>query len=201
MAPLSKIQRGHYGRCGTCRLIVLENRDHLSESAARARYETHRNDPKDPGYRKFFEPLVDALSARLKAPARILDYGTGTASALPGMLGERGYILRTYDPLFRPDVESLAERYDAVTCTETFEHFSQPAREFDKLQSLLRPGGVLAVMTLLLQPGQDFATWWYREDPTHVAFYEEETLRWIAGHWRWKIEILSSRLMLFSKQS
>ena len=199
MAALSKIPRGHYARCGHCRLLILDARDQLSESAARARYEAHKNDPADPAYRKFFSPLVEALAARLQAPAEILDYGTGTASALPGMLTERGYSLRTFDPLFDPNPVSLTRDYDAVTCTETLEHFRFPALEFDKLQGLLRPGGILAVMTLILQSGQDFASWWYREDPTHIAFYEEETLRWIAARWGWKIEILSPRLIMYSK--
>jgi len=45
---------------------------------------------------------------------------------------------------------------------------------------LLVPGGVLAVMTEVLMPERDLATWAYARDPTHVCFYRPETFRWIA---------------------
>ena len=53
-----------------------------------------------------------------------------------------------YDPLFAPDRGVLQATYDFVTCTETAEHFHDPALEFARLDALLRPGGLLGLMTV-----------------------------------------------------
>ena len=61
----------------------------------------------------------------------------------------------------------------------------------------LRPGGVLGVMTLLLQAETDLARWAYARDPTHVAFYRPRTLRWIAGRHGWRLTTDARRIALF----
>jgi 2-polyprenyl-3-methyl-5-hydroxy-6-metoxy-1,4-benzoquinol methylase len=98
------------------------------------------------------------------------------------MMEERGHHMTVYDPLFAPDISALERQYDFVTCTEVVEHFHQPAREFELLASLVRPGGVLAIMTSLLHDGIDFQKWHYRRDPTHVSFYRRHTFIWLARH-------------------
>jgi 2-polyprenyl-3-methyl-5-hydroxy-6-metoxy-1,4-benzoquinol methylase len=96
------------------------------------------------------------------------------------MMREDGFDIRIYDPFFHPDESVLKERYDFITCTETAEHFHHPAREFPRLIGMLRPGGLLAVMTGMLEDRSRFPGWHYHRDPTHVMFYSEITMRWIA---------------------
>jgi 2-polyprenyl-3-methyl-5-hydroxy-6-metoxy-1,4-benzoquinol methylase len=114
-----------------------------------------------------------------------LDYGSGPGPALSVMLAERGFSVALYDPFFAPDAEVLERTYDFVTCTETAEHFFHPAEEFSRLRRLLRPGGLLAVMTEVLRDEASFADWWYLRDPTHVSFYRPETFEWLARHHGW----------------
>lgn len=76
-----------------------------------------------------------------------------------------------------------------MTCTETAEHFHDPFTEFDRMGALLRPGGLLGVMTLFQTDDAKFAGWRYRRDPTHVVFYRETTLRHIARSRGWSCEI------------
>jgi hypothetical protein len=117
-----------------------------------------------------------------------LDYGSGPGPTLSVMLEEKGFAVALYDPLFAAETGVLRQTYDFVTCTETAEHFFDPAVEFARLHELVRPGGWLAVMTELLGPERDFANWRYARDPTHTCFYSRRTLGWIAERYGWVLE-------------
>ena len=170
---------------------------HPSPDAARRRYETHNNQPNDPDYQAFFQPLLQALLAKSSAPAQVLDYGSGSGSPLPFMLKGLGYEVAVYDPLFKPDSGPLAGTYDIVTCTETMEHFGEAGAEMRKALDLLKPRGILALMSLWLQESQDFHTWWYKNDPTHISFYSPRTLAWMAQAWNLELQILGTRMAFF----
>jgi SAM-dependent methyltransferase len=174
-----------YLRCPDCALRFLDPAHHPDRALEEAEYRRHRNDPDDPGYRAFLARLAEPLIAALPEHAQGLDYGCGPGPALAAMLREAGHRVALYDPVFAPDARVLEAVYDFVTCTETAEHFHDPAREFARLDMLLRPGGILALMTQFQSDEARFANWNYRRDPTHVVFYREETLRWIASHHDW----------------
>lgn len=170
-----------YSRCDLCEATLLDPRHWPDPATARACYLEHENEPDDPGYRRFLSKLCDPLLERLAPGSRVLDYGCGPGPALAAMLREAGHGVALYDPLFEPDEAPLRKTYDAVACTEVAEHFLAPAREFDRLAALLRPGGWLAVMTCFQTEDARFAGWHYRKDPTHVVFYREATLRRLAA--------------------
>ena len=171
-----------YRRCPICLATVLDPSHHLTPEAEAAHYAHHQNDPTDPRYRRFLSRLADPLLAVLKPGSQVLDFGCGPGPALAAMLTEAGHQVALYDPVFAPDRAVLASSYDAVTCTETAEHFRDPAAEFDRLAGLLRPGGWLAVMTCFQTDDARFARWHYRLDPTHVVFYREATLATLAAN-------------------
>ncbi|HEX2079952.1 MAG TPA: class I SAM-dependent methyltransferase, partial [Longimicrobium sp.] len=168
-------------------------------AAERAHYGTHRNDVHDPRYRAFLARVADPLAQRLPPGAEGLDYGAGPAPALARMMEERGFRVSVYDPFFAPDEGVLRRRYDFVACTEAAEHFHHPAAEWARLDGLLRPGGWLGVMTELLDGVRGFAGWRYARDPTHVCFYAEETMRWIADRFGWRMESPGRNVVLFHK--
>ena len=117
------------------------------------------------------------------------------------MLREAGHDMALYDPLFRPDAAVLECSYDFVTCTETAEHFHDPAGAFDLMGRLLLPGGILAVMTCFQTDDARFANWHYRRDPTHVVFYREATLRRVAELRGWTCEIPAKDVALMRTPS
>lgn len=199
MTRFAELRGGRYLACGVCRLVHLHPSRHPSEEEERAHYGTHENDPDDPRYRSFLARLVDPLVARLSAGAEGLDFGCGPGPALARMMADRGFPTRGYDPFFAPEAEALRRTYDFVACSETAEHFHRPAEEFARLDGLLRPGGWLGVMTELLDDARDFAGWRYARDPTHVCFYREETMRWIADAYGWRMEIPARNVVLFRK--
>jgi SAM-dependent methyltransferase len=178
-----------YFRCPRCDARFLDPSRHPKPEAERAQYLLHRNDPDDPRYRRFLAQVADPLLARLAPRSRGLDYGCGPGPALAAMLREAGHEVALYDPVFVPDPAPLARDHDFVTCTEVAEHFHHPAREFERLRRLVRPGGWLAVMTRFAPGDADFARWAYRRDPTHVAFYGGATFRHLAEAWGWSCEV------------
>lgn len=188
-----------YFRCPGCKLIILDPSQRLSAAAERDHYGTHRNDPADPGYRGFLSRLAAPLVKRLPAGAEGLDYGSGPGPTLSVMLEERGFQVRIFDPFFAPDLEALEGSYQFITATEVVEHFFHPRRELDRIDGLLRPGGWLGMMTEVVNEEQDFSTWRYARDPTHVSFYAPATLQWIARHYGWRAEWPQPNVILFQK--
>lgn len=180
-----------YWRCDGCGARGVNPAHFPGRSVERAHYDLHENDVDDPGYRRFLDRLAAPLRARLAPGSQGLDYGCGPGPALAAMLREAGHGMAVYDPVYAPDPAPLAMRYDFVTCTEVAEHFHAPAAEFDRLGRLLRPGGILAVMTCFQTEDARFGGWHYRKDPTHVVFYRSETFGVIAAGRGWRCEIVA----------
>ena len=57
--------------------------------------------------------------------------------------------------------------------------------------------GFLGVMTTFLSDEKDFGQWYYRKDPTHVAFYRPETFEVIASMMDWTYEIPEKDVNLY----
>ena len=185
-----------YRRCDRCDATFL-TRDHWpSVEQELAHYDSHQNNVDDPAYRRFLSRVSRPLLAVLAERSRGLDYGCGPGPALAAMLEGRGHTMALYDPFYQPDQTALERTYDFITCTEVAEHFQQPAEEFDRLDRLLKPGGWLAVMTMLQTDDARFANWHYRRDPTHVVFYRETTLRRIAEDRGWSIRMMPRNVAL-----
>lgn len=171
----------------------------LDADAEKQVYDLHDNNPEDPGYRRFLGRLTDPLVERLAPGAEGLEFGCGPGPALAVMLAEQGRPVTLYDPFFCPSPEALTRRYDFITCTEVVEHLHDPWQTFTQLDSLLRPGGWLGVMTCFQTDDARFANWHYRRDPTHVVFYREATLAWLARQFRWQLEVPVKDVALFRK--
>ncbi len=188
-----------YHRCQICSARFLDAKHFLSFEEERAHYETHENDVNDAGYRAFLSRLADPLLKKLPEKQCGLDYGCGPGPALATMLREAGHEVALYDPYYVDDKTVLERAYNFITCTEVVEHFHNPAKEFARLDKLLKPRGWLAIMTCFQTDDARFANWRYRKDPTHVVFFKEETFRTLAKHWGWYCEIPAKDIVLLQK--
>jgi len=188
-----------YWRCPACQATFLHPGQLPDNATERARYQLHHNDPDDLRYRNFLQKLTTPLLARLVPASRGLDYGCGPGPALAGMMTEAGHTMALFDPCFQPDQSVLQETYDFVTCTEVVEHFHRPAAEFVKLMRLIHPGGWLAVMTSFQTDDAAFTNWYYRRDPTHVAFYREATFHYLANQHDCHCEIPAPNIALLQR--
>ncbi len=171
--------KDEFFKCGNCRGIFRSKDSLLSPTEEKRRYENHNNDVNDSGYRAFVSPIVDAVMKSFTTDSLGLDFGSGTGPATSKMLQENGYVIKQYDPFFQNDVNVLNLKYDYIVSCEVIEHFHNPAKEFKLLKSLLRPNGHLFCMTLIYDESIDFSDWYYKNDPTHVFFYQEKTLEWV----------------------
>jgi SAM-dependent methyltransferase len=197
--PIAHAHDRDYFDCEACRLIHLAPGQRPHAAAERERYQQHENRSDDPDYRAFLSRLADPLVERLPAGAVGLDYGAGPGPTLSRMLEERGFRMEIYDPFFAPDPDALTRSYDFITCSETAEHFFRPSQELRRLGELLRPGGWLGIMTQMFDDSEPFEEWWYARDPTHVCFYRQETMEWIARRFRWALERPAPNVALFRK--
>lgn len=188
-----------YWSCAACEARFLDPAHLPSREAEHAQYVLHENDPDDPAYRRFLSKLATPLLDRLAPAACGLDYGCGPGPALAAMLREAGHEVALYDPFFAPEDAALDRTYDFIVCTETIEHFHAPAAEFERFGRLLRPGGMLGLMTCFQTDDSRFAGWHYRKDPTHVVFYREHTLRHLAEQFGWSCEIPAKDVAIMQK--
>jgi hypothetical protein len=196
---LAQINARTYWRCRVCLLVFLSPEQRPDAEAELQHYLQHENSPEDSRYRAFLSCLTSHLVPHLPSGASGLDYGSGPGPTLLVMLEEQGFFMDIYDPYFAPDPSVLERTYHFVTCTETAEHFYNPDQEFQRLNNMLEESGWLGVMTEMLLSDDHFEGWWYHRDPTHVCFYQRETMEWIAHQFRWTVIFPGKNVTLFQK--
>jgi SAM-dependent methyltransferase len=169
-----------YHLCGKCWLIFADSSHYLSPAEEKAHYETHNNSIEDEGYVQFLNRVIQPMLPYLHKGMRGLDYGSGPGPTLSQLVMRQGIACQDYDPFFadRP----LQPPYDFVFSTECFEHFHDPQAEIKRICGLLKPGGLLGVMTEYWTTLDSFADWWYTRDPTHVSFYHANTFDFLCHH-------------------
>lgn len=174
-----------YHHCLNCRLIFVPHEFCISKKDELLRYEAHQNSLENAGYVKMFQEKIAVIEQICGGVKTVLDYGCGRDMVLKSLLTDHGYEVDGYDPNFLVG-QSLKTAYDMVISTETFEHFKNPADEMQKIASLLAPSGYIAVMTQFYiessPTAEKFNNWYYKRDPTHIAFYCTETFAWISRH-------------------
>lgn len=196
----ASVEGRRYLRCPRCHLTFLGVTQLPDRADEKAQYDLHRNEPDDPGYRRFLDQLGAPLCERLRAGDRGLDFGCGPGPALARMLEERGHPMRIYDPIYAPDPAVLDQQYDFVTCTEVLEHLHWPEREWRRFAALVKPGGWLGVMTRFLTDDGHFPRWHYRRDPTHVCFWQPATFQWLAREQGWELVMANNPVALLRRR-
>lgn len=188
-----------YWQCDQCELIFVPAEFQLDAAAEKAIYDYHQNDPADAGYRAFLSQTLNPLVERLPAAAEGLDFGSGPGPTLSLMLEEAGFSCAVYDIYYANEPARLARSYDFITCTEVLEHLAQPRQILEQLVAMLRPQGLLAIMTKSTDTATDFANWSYRQDATHITFYGSKTFAWIASHWQLQMLYQDDRTVIFQR--
>jgi len=183
-----------FWRCQDCEYVFVPAEFHLSLEQEKARYALHENNIDDSGYQNFLMPVVEAVVKFCPARSRGLDFGCGPGPALAAILESRGYPMNLYDPFFFPDKGALDHQYDFITATEVFEHLREPRGVLVELSKL---SDVLIIMTEQLGNPADFPHWYYKNDPTHIGFFSEASLRWMGNFIRAESFLVTNRLVVF----
>lgn len=180
---LLDIQNKYY-HCQECEVIFTDPAEIVAPVEEKERYEGHDNNHQNEGYVKMFKNFIDAViqpNINLKEIKDVLEFGCGPGPVLADLLETEGLKVDLYDPYFFPDKVFLDKNYDLITSTEVFEHFSDPIEEMELLTSHLQEDSYLAVMTSFHPGPEEFEDWWYKWDPTHIVFYNQNTFRKIAS--------------------
>ncbi|MCL1090607.1 class I SAM-dependent methyltransferase [Shewanella profunda] len=194
-------KKRRYEQCQICQLVSVPPEFYLSARAEKAEYDKHENSPHDLGYQRFLSRTLEPLLARFEPSAQGLDFGCGEGMALSLMAKARGYQVENYDLYYANQPATLTRQYDFISLTEVIEHVSDAAGLLEQLDKLLKPKGILAVMTKRVQSSSAFSTWHYKNDPTHINFYSEATFTWLAAKYDWRLEIVDKDVVFFHKPS
>lgn len=173
----SSDERNYY-LCPYCKLISVPRQYFLSPERERDRYLSHNNGIEQQGYLDFLNKAIEPALPFLKRNMLGLDYGCGYAPTLSALLAGKGFRCENYDPFFIEN--DLNATYDFIFSTEVFEHFFNPQQDIKRITDLLKPDGVLIVMTEKWRDVQAFDSWYYKRDRAHVAFYHSDTFTFIA---------------------
>jgi pseudouridine kinase len=176
-----------YYYCDFCKSVFLSEEFLLSEENQLDRYLLHNNTLEDNGYKTYLEKFFEeVLSATKEKNHTYLDYGSGPNPCLVELVKQKYCdfeVIEGWDLFFTKDFTPKENFYSLITCLEVAEHFENPIESFKHIYSLLKTGGILAVQTQIFYSEDDFektskkfATWWYKEDTTHVTFYSKEGL-------------------------
>ncbi|MEA1927429.1 MAG: class I SAM-dependent methyltransferase [Candidatus Auribacterota bacterium] len=190
-----------YYRCRGCGLIYISPDQFPSGDEEKCRYDQHQNSPGDPAYRKFLSRLFLPLRERLSPRSHGLDFGSGPGPTLSVMLEEAGHTMVLYDHFYNRNPSVLERQYDFITATEVLEHLHHPGRELDRLWRCLKPGGCLGIMTGLAPEEDEFASWYYIRDPTHVCFFSRGTFEYLATRWQAECDFVGEGTVIIQKGS
>ena len=174
-----------YYLCPDCKLISVPRKYFLSPEREKERYLSHNNSIEQQGYVDFLNRAIEPALPFLNRTMLGLDYGCGYAPTVSEILAAQGFRCEDYDPFFIAN--DLTKRYDFIFSTEVFEHFFNPQQDIKRITELLKPGGLLVVMTEKWQDAQRFDSWYYKRDPAHVAFYHDDTFAFISERFAYHI--------------
>lgn len=199
ITPFFHDKKRDYLRCQNCNLVFVPSDYWLNEIEEKKIYNLHKNVATDLGYRKFLSRLSDPLLKKLLPKSSGLDFGCGPGPTLSAMLQEAGHRVELYDYFYYNDPELLTRRYDFISATEVVEHLNTPEREFEKLFTMLRRGGWLAIMTKLVKNLDAFSQWHYIRDMTHVCFYDQRTFEYIAHRFEAELCLVEKDVIFLKK--
>jgi len=195
------IDKKIYWKCTNCLAKFLDKSHYLSKNAEKNHYLKHENSIDDSCYINFLSKLYLQIKEKISTKGYGLDFGCGYVPALANIFEKNNFSIDIYDPFFFPNRQIFNNKYNFITCSEAAEHFFNPYKEFNKINSLLKENGWLGVMTSFLTEEKFFDNWHYRRDPTHVVFYDKKTFQVIASQRNWEHEIRNNNIVLFNKTS
>ncbi|MGL4614780.1 MAG: methyltransferase domain-containing protein [Shewanella sp.] len=187
--------------CRLCGLTFADANSHLPPAAEKQRYGRARIASKQRQLSQFILPLLEQLQYQQPGQLLGLNFGRIVDAECLRVVNAAGHQLNQYDPFLAPDHEALKLQYDFICCYRVFEHFQYPSKEWNLFAHLLRPGGWLAISTPLLIDLDGFAKWHYKNNLTHVSFYQRQTFEYLAKNSSFALLFAAKDLVLMQKTS
>lgn len=188
-----------YYICNNCGIIFTSTKYHLNKKEEESRYKFHQNTIENIGYIKFLEQIISPCFKYINTNMIGLDFGCGPNPVLSQLLEKKGIKCEFYDPYFFNNL-NFENKYDFIFATECFEHFFLPKKELKLISNILKPNGILAIMTEFYTNIDFFSNWYYIKDPTHICFYNRESFDFICQSWKYKILYTDNKRVIILKK-
>jgi len=168
-----------YIKCTNCDIVFVPKKFFVSKQEEKAKYDNHQNSPTNKGYKEFLNRLLTPLCTLIPKNSHGLDFGSGPGPTLSILMTDNGYNMDIYDYFYHNEPQVFEKKYDFITSTEVIEHLHNPYQEITKLWSMLNENGVLGIMTAFRPDDEEFKTWYYKRDLTHVRFFTKNSFLWL----------------------
>lgn len=179
--PWSEDELRPYFKCQECSLIFVPSHFLLSAEDEKKRYDTHENSDEDPRYRDYLSKIAFGVIPHLSPGMVGLDFGCGASTLLAQIFEENGFPVDSYDIFYRPEEAIWKRKYDFIVLSEVIEHLSSPGETMRNLTKLLSSQGQFFIKTKFSPEFQTlFNNWYYKKDPTHICFFNEESMAKLA---------------------
>jgi SAM-dependent methyltransferase len=168
-------ERRTYFTCPSCTFIFTNQV--LSKNLQVMHY-TKQWNLQDASFYQNLASIILEMANVFHKPEKILDFGSGPGR-LADELASRGYQVTAVEPMVHGYLKDQPKDiFDTVICIEVIEHLLNLEEEFKEIDSRLKPGGVIIISTVLYNPfahanpEEEFKKYWYKDDPTHVNFFD-----------------------------
>ncbi|MCL1117912.1 methyltransferase domain-containing protein [Shewanella aestuarii] len=187
--------------CPECGIVIADPKSHLMPNIEKQRYGRAPKSAKQRQLSQFIMPLLEQINQQQAGALSGLNFGRLLDLQCLQKIEQSGHSVNQYDPFFAADHRVLQKSYDFVCSYKVFEHFRNPSKEWQLLTRLVKPGGWLAISTPLLTDLNHFDKWHYKNNPTHVSFYQQQTFEYLAENSEFTLLFASQALILMQKSS
>lgn len=206
-----------YWRCVACGFTCSYTHSRMKPAAwetlnvaSHAAYQGTDEDPGDPRWRTRLEAqarvLDDAAAiGLLDAEGHWIDYACGDGKLADALAKNYARSLLKYDrymgrgAAYLDDGALVPGGFDLVITTSVFEHIMRRV-DFDAIQGLVSPTGVLGIHTLVCESVPDDPTWFYLM-PAHCAFHTNRSMQLLFEQWGYTCSVynVAAQLWLWFK--
>ncbi len=188
-----------YSRCPQCNLVFVVPSCRLDRETEKSRYDMHENDGNEQHYIDFLSRLARPMLSHLSTSVSGLDFGSGKSQAMANLFRQAGHHCHCYDIFYYPDTSLLKNQYDFIVASEVIEHLYEPKIIFEQWLSMLKPQGLLGIMTGFRPSDKDFPNWWYKNDPTHVMLFSMQSFTYLQKCYQLNLIYHTNNVIIFQK--
>ncbi len=181
-------------RCAGCGYIFAAPEERrLSGEEERSFFKGQWEQSPDGGNVGCYPHILSLAQSCGISPVKALDFGCGNAglirtlraNGIPAYGIDRVPVENDMRPFVFSDFSGLpAIKFDLITAIEVFEHLPDPVAVLEELLARLSPDGFLFMTTALTNRAMAhikyFPHWIYQKDPTHIGFFAERTMEFLA---------------------
>lgn len=170
-----------FHECKACGFMFKDPSHYMKLEDEKAKYDMHHNDETNRGYVNFLMNFYESSIRPHIHGKEVLDFGSGPNPVFQKLLQNEGYQVTIYDYFYAPEKTYKEKTYDCISIIEVIEHLQSPLEVLKDLKSLLKPNGIIAIMTLFYPKDKTiFNDWFYIRDKTHVSFFNHDVFKKIA---------------------